>query len=176
MFKYCHSRFPNVKYTLHAGELTLGLVQPEELTWHINSAIYIAGANRIGHGVDIAYEANSYDLLRYMSKNNIPIEINLASNEFILKVKEGRHPFTLYKEFNVPIVISTDDAGILRTNMTEQYVLLAKRYADVSYETIKQYVYNSINYSFIQDESVKKQLIKDLDNRFKIFENQFSKN
>ena len=176
MFKYCHSRFPDVKYTLHAGELTLGLVQPEDLTWHINSAIYTAGANRIGHGVDIAYEANSYDLLRYMSKNNIPIEINLASNEFILKIKEGRHPFTLYKEFNVPIVISTDDAGILRTNMTEQYVLLAKRYSDVSYSTIKQYVYNSINYSFIQDAAVKKQLLKDLDNRFKAFESQFFKN
>ncbi|WP_163401164.1 adenosine deaminase [Flavobacterium fluviatile] len=176
MFKYCHSRFPDVKYTLHAGELTLGLVQPEDLTWHINSAIYIAGANRIGHGVDIAFEANSYDLLRYMSTNNIPIEINLASNEFILKVKEGRHPFTLYKEFNVPIVISTDDAGILRTNMTEQFVLLAKRYPDVSYQTIKQYVYNSIKYSFIQDVSVKNELLKDLDMRFKIFENKFSKN
>ncbi|MBW1656067.1 adenosine deaminase [Flavobacterium quisquiliarum] len=176
MFKYCHSKFPDVKYTLHAGELTLGLVQPEELTWHINDAIYVAGANRIGHGVDIAYEANSYDLLKYMSQKNIPIEINLASNEFILKVKENRHPFTLYKEFNVPIVISTDDAGILRSNMTEQYVLLAKRYPDVNYETIKKYVYNSINYSFIQDESVKKQLIKDLDNRFKTFEAKFSKN
>ncbi|WP_291287962.1 adenosine deaminase [Flavobacterium sp.] len=176
MFKYCHSKFPDVKYTLHAGELTLGLVQPEELTWHINDAIHIAGANRIGHGVDIAYEANSYDLLRYMANKNIPIEINLASNEFILKVKENRHPFTLYKEFNVPIVISTDDAGILRTNMTEQYVLLAKRYKDVSYATIKQYVYNSINYSFIQDESVKKQLLKDLDARFKTFEDKFSKN
>lgn len=176
MFKYCHSKFPAVKYTLHAGELTLGLVQPEDLTWHINDAIYVAGANRIGHGVDIAYEANSYDLLRYMAKNTIPIEINLASNEFILKVKEGRHPFTLYKEFNVPIVISTDDAGILRTNMTEQYVLLAKRYPDVSYATIKQYVYNSINYSFIQDAAVKKQLLKDLDARFKTFEEKFSKN
>jgi len=176
MFKYCHSKFPDVKYTLHAGELALGLVQPEDLTWHINDAIYIAGANRIGHGVDIAYEANSYDLLRYMAKNNIPIEINLVSNEFILKVKENRHPFTLYKEFNVPIVISTDDAGILRTNMTEQYVLLAKRYQDVSYATIKQYVYNSINYSFIQDEAVKKQLLKDLDARFKTFESKFSKN
>ncbi|MFH6996803.1 adenosine deaminase [Flavobacterium sp. FlaQc-57] len=174
MFKYCHSKFPDVKYTLHAGELTLGLVQPEDLTWHINDAIYVAGANRIGHGVDIAYEANSYDLLKYMSKNNIPIEINLTSNEFILKVKENRHPFTLYKEFNVPIVISTDDAGILRTNMTEQYVLLAKRYPDVSYATIKQYVYNSINYSFIQDASVKKQLVKDLDARFKTFEDKFS--
>lgn len=176
MFKYCHSKFPDVKYTLHAGELTLGLVQPEDLTWHINDAIYVAGANRIGHGVDIAYEANSYDLLKYMSKNNIPIEINLTSNEFILKVKENRHPFTLYKEFNVPIVISTDDAGILRTNMTEQYVLLAKRYPDVAYATIKQYVYNSINYSFIQDASVKKQLVKDLDARFKTFEDKFSKN
>ncbi|GIQ59935.1 adenosine deaminase [Flavobacterium collinsii] len=176
MFKYCNSKFPAVKYTLHAGELTLGLVQPEDLTWHINDAIYIAGANRIGHGVDIAYEANSYDLLRNMAKNNIPIEINLTSNEFILKVKENRHPFTLYKEFNVPIVISTDDAGILRTNMTEQYVLLAKRYKDVSYATIKQYVYNSINYSFIQDDSVKKQLLKDLDARFKTFEDKFSKN
>ncbi|SHL83941.1 amidohydrolase family protein [Flavobacterium saccharophilum] len=176
MFKYCHSKFPEVKYTLHAGELTLGLVQPEDLTWHINDAIHIAGANRIGHGVDIAYEQNSYDLLHYMAKNNIPIEINLASNEFILKVKDGRHPFTLYKEFNVPIVISTDDAGILRTNMTEQYVLLAKRYSDVSYATIKQYVYNSINYSFIQDASVKKQLLKDLDTRFKTFEDKFSKN
>ncbi|MWB92854.1 adenosine deaminase [Flavobacterium sp. GA093] len=176
MFKYCHSKFPEVKYTLHAGELTLGLVQPEDLTWHINDAIYIAGANRIGHGVDIAYEENAYDLLRYMAKNNIPIEINLGSNEFILKVKENRHPFTLYKEFNVPIVISTDDAGILRTNMTEQYVLLAKRYPDVSYEIIKKYVYNSINYSFIKDNSVKKQLLKDLDARFKTFEAKFSKN
>ncbi|MBS7253391.1 amidohydrolase family protein [Flavobacterium branchiicola] len=176
MFKYCHSKFPDVKYTLHAGELTLGLVQPEDLTWHINDAIYIAGANRIGHGVDIAYEANSYDLLKYMAKNTIPIEINLASNEFILKVKDNRHPFTLYKEFNVPIVISTDDAGILRSSMTEQYVLLANRYKDVNYETIKKYVYNSINYSFIQDTSVKKQLLKDLDTRFKAFEAKFSKN
>lgn len=173
MFKYCHSRFPDVKYTLHAGELTLGLVQPEDLTWHIRSAVYDAGANRIGHGVDMAYEEQSYELLRYMAKNKIAIEINLVSNEFILKVKENRHPITLYKEFAVPIVISTDDAGILRTNMTEQYVLLAKRYKDISYSDIKQYVYNSINYSFIKEPSVKKELLKNLDKRFKTFEANF---
>jgi adenosine deaminase/adenosine deaminase CECR1 len=173
MFKYCNSRYPNVKYTMHAGELTLGLVQPEELTWHINAAVYIAGANRIGHGVDLAYETDSYELLRYMAKNKIPIEINLVSNEFILKVKDSRHPLTLYKDFGVPIVISTDDAGILRSNMTEQYVLLAKRYKDVSYRDIKEFVYNSIIYSFIKEEKVKKQLLRDLDNRFKTFEEKF---
>lgn len=173
MFKYCHSRFPNVKYTLHAGELTLGIVKPEDLTWHIRSAVYDAGANRIGHGVDIAYEEKSYELLKYMAKNKIPVEINLVSNEFILKVKENRHPITLYKEFGVPIVISTDDAGILRTNMTEQYVLLAKRYKDISYSEIKQFVYNSINYSFIKEEAVKESLVEDLDIRFQNFEANF---
>ncbi|WP_367769563.1 adenosine deaminase [Flavobacterium sp. WC2421] len=176
MFKYCHSQFPTVKYSMHAGELTLGLVQPEDLTWHIRDAVYTAGAYRIGHGVDMAYEEKSYELLRYMAKNNIAIEINLVSNEFILKVKDSRHPITLYKEFGVPIVISTDDAGILRTNMTEQYVLLAKRYKQVSYVNIKQYVYNSIYYSFIKDEQLKKQLISDLDLRFKTFEANFPSN
>jgi adenosine deaminase/adenosine deaminase CECR1 len=173
MFKYCNSVFPKVKYTLHAGELTLGLVQPEDLTWHINDAVYIAGANRIGHGVDMAYEKNAYSLLQHMAKQNIPIEINLVSNEFILKVKDHRHPISLYKEFNVPIVISTDDAGILRTNMTEQYVLLAKRYPEVTYADIKQYVYNSIQFSFIKNAKVKQQLLKDLDQRFSAFEANF---
>jgi adenosine deaminase len=176
MFKYCHSRYPSVKYTLHAGELTLGLVQPEELTWHISAAVYTAGANRIGHGVDMPYEANCYDLMRYMSKNKIPVEINLVSNEFILKVKDDRHPITLYKEFGVPIVISTDDPGILRTNMTEQYVLLAKRYKTITYADIKQFVYNSITYSFIKEDAVKNQLLKDLDTRFKVFESSLPLN
>lgn len=173
MFNYCHTVFPTVKYSLHAGELTLGVVQPEDLTTHINDAIYVAGANRIGHGVDMAYEKNAYSLLQYMAQYNIPIEINLASNEFILKVKENRHPILLYKEFNVPIVISTDDAGILRTNMTEQYVLLATRYTEVNYADIKRYVYNSINYSFIKDPKVKQQLLKNLDLRFSKFEANF---
>jgi adenosine deaminase len=106
-------------------------------------------------------------------KRTILIEINLVSNEFILKVKESRPPLKLYKEFGVTIVISTDDAGILRTNMTEQYAMLAKRYKDVSYSDIKQYLYNSINYSFIKESSVKKQLLKDLDSRFETFEANF---
>jgi histidinol phosphatase-like PHP family hydrolase len=63
--------------------------------------------------VDLAYEENPYELLRYMAKNSIAIEINLVSNEFILNVKKAAI-LSLYKEFGVPIVISTDDAGILR--------------------------------------------------------------
>ena len=84
MFKFCSSIFPNVDYAMHAGELTLGLVKPEDLTWHINGAVKVAGAKRIGHGIDIMYEENSDELLRYMREKEIAIEINLVSNEFIL--------------------------------------------------------------------------------------------
>jgi len=170
MFRYCHAKYPAVKYTLHAGELALGMVKPEDLTWHIRSAVYLAGANRIGHGVDIPYETDCYELLRDMSRKKIAVEINLFSNEFILKVKDDKHPITLYQTFNVPIVISSDDAGVLRTNLTDQYVLLAKRYKQISYQDIKQYVLNSINYSFIEEEAVKKSLLNDLKQRFVKFE------
>ncbi|MBC7947066.1 MAG: adenosine deaminase [Chitinophagaceae bacterium] len=170
MFIYCKARYPNVKYSMHAGELTLGLVKPEDLTWHISEAVYQAKPARIGHGVDIAYEKENYALLEHMRAKDIPIEINLGSNEFILKVKEDRHPILLYKRFNVPIVISTDDEGILRTNLIEQYVLLASRYPAIKYADIKRMVYNSIQYSFIEEAEVKKRLRDNLDRDFKKFE------
>jgi adenosine deaminase len=176
MYKYLHKRFPAVKYSLHAGELRLGLVLPEALNWHITAAVYVAGAARIGHGVDIAHEDSSYSLLRYMAQNKIAAEINLKSNEFILNVKDNEHPISLYRYFNVPIVISTDDAGILRSNMTEQYVLLAKRYPSFSYIDIKQIVFNSIQYSFIEDAAVKQKLLNNLTQRFKRFERMFPAN
>jgi adenosine deaminase len=175
MFSYCHSRYPDVKYSMHAGELALGLVRPEDLTWHISSAVYDAGAMRIGHGVDLAYEKDSYALLDYMRNKGVPVEINLYSNEFILKVKEDRHPILLYKKFNVPIVISTDDEGVLRTNLVEQYVLLAKRYPGIKYADIKKFVYNSIQYSFIEEPAIKQKLIARLDADFKKFEEKVAR-
>ncbi len=162
--------FPKVKYAMHAGELTLGLVPSEELTWHINAAVRIAGADRIGHGVDLPYEAEPLALLDYMRDHRIVVEVNLTSNEFILRVKDDRHPFLLYKNAGVPIVISTDDAGVLRSNLTEQFVLLANRYSSVTYSAIKQYVYNSIDYSFVEESDVKTNLRALLDRQFSDFE------
>ncbi len=170
MYNYLHRKFPKVKYAMHAGELTSGLVAPEELTWHINEAVRYAGATRIGHGVDMAWEKNSRSLLAYMRQQQVAVEINLSSNEFILGVKEDQHPISLYYKAGVPITISTDDAGILRTSITQQYVLLAKRYPFIPYKAIKEMVYNSIRYSFIEEDNVKSKLIQELDRRFAAFE------
>ncbi|MGB0525272.1 MAG: adenosine deaminase [Flammeovirgaceae bacterium] len=169
-FKFCHKLFPKVKYSMHAGELVLGMVKPEELTWHISEAVYTAAAHRIGHGVAIYHENNCYELLNYMKSHEIAVEINLSSNEFILGVQDDAHPITLYHAFGVPIVISTDDAGVLRNNLCQQFVLLAQRYPQFSYADIKQFVYNSITYSFIEKSSVKKRLKVNLDRLFTQFE------
>lgn len=183
MFKALAARFPDVPTSLHAGELTLGLVRPEHLTYHIGQAIRIAGAHRIGHGVDLPFEHGSVGILQAMSPEKeekkslqamdqeevkkIPVEINLTSNEFILGVKGNDHPVMLYHQAGVPLIISTDDPGILRTSLTEQYTLAVLRYG-FSYGDIKDIVYNSINYSFLSEEKIDQ--LKSLDDLFEAFE------
>lgn len=169
MFQFCHQLFPNVPYAMHAGELTVGLVQPEDLSWHVDAAVNIAGAKRIGHGVGIIYESNKKATLEYMKKHQIAVEVSLTSNEFILGIKGYEHPITYYQKHGVPIVISTDDAGVLRTDLTQQYVLLANRYTEIDYQAIKKMVYNSLELAFLEEEK-KKVLLKQLTQDFEQFE------
>jgi adenosine deaminase/adenosine deaminase CECR1 len=101
MFNYCHTKFPDVKYSMHAGELTLGLVQPEDLTSHINDAVYTE-PTALGTELIWLMKANHTSCCATW-QNKIAIEINLVSNEFILKVKENRHPISLYRAFGFPL-------------------------------------------------------------------------
>lgn len=170
MFAYLASRYPHVQRSLHAGELTIGMVEPKELLFHITQAHTIAKANRIGHGVDIVYEKDAPSLLHALKKANTAVEINLSSNAFILGVLGNEHPYTLYAAYGVPIVISTDDSGVSRGNLSHEYALLASRYHP-SYATIKQYVYNSIDYAFLTPNE-KARLKMRLDKKFKAFEKE----
>lgn len=181
MFNLLAANFPNVPTSLHAGELTLGLVRPEHLKYHITQAVNYGKAHRIGHGVDIPFESwdmlvkeGSSDILRVMKDNQIPVEINLTSNEFILGVKESEHPIMLYYKADIPIIISSDDPGILRTSLTEQYVLATLRYG-FSYNEIKQFIRNSIKYSFLPEDGTysKQQQVENLDRKLGYFENRF---
>lgn len=171
MFYYLKNKFPSVNRALHAGELTLGMVRPKNLKFHISQAINIAGAQRIGHGVDLPYEEDAIDLLKQI-KEKSAVEINFTSNEFILGVKGRGHPYLIYSAYDVPIVISTDDSGVSRNNLSSEYVLLATRYKP-SYKTVKKYVYNSIKFSFLSKHN-KDFLTKSLDARFEKFESEMA--
>jgi adenosine deaminase len=146
MFAFLKQRFPKVRLSLHAGELVLGIVPPEHLQHHMRSAIRVAGAERIGHGVDIMHEANPDQLLAELKQRNVAVEINLTSNEFILGLKQQAHPVAMYLRHETPIVISSDDAGVSRSNLSREYFLFTSRYTP-SYDTLKKTVYNSIRYS-----------------------------
>jgi adenosine deaminase/adenosine deaminase CECR1 len=168
MFRFLKTRFPDVRLALHAGELTLGMVPPAGLKSHIRNAVEIAGAERIGHGIDITYESDATGLLEDMSKRRIAVEICLSSNAFILGVEKEAHPVTVYLRHHVPIVIATDDEGVSRSDINAEYLLFTSRYKP-SYAQLKDTVYNSIRYSFLQADEKKLQ-IKQLDARFARFE------
>jgi adenosine deaminase/adenosine deaminase CECR1 len=168
MFRFLKSVYPEVKVALHAGELALGDVPPEDLQFHIDQALNVAGARRIGHGIDLAHETNAPAIMKTMREKDIPVEINLTSNAFISGVKGENHPVTLYRKYGVPYVISTDDAGVTRHNLAGEYVLFASRYKP-SYAEMKKVSYNSIRYSFLSPAD-KTRLTRQLDARFAKFE------
>ncbi|MGC1853970.1 MAG: adenosine deaminase [Candidatus Aquirickettsiella sp.] len=148
MVGFLHRLYPHVKISLHAGELVPGLVPLSGLRFHIRQAVEIAQANRIGHGVDIRHEDHALQLLHEMAKKRILVEINLTSNADVLNVKGQQHPILLYRQYHVPVALSTDDEGVLRTNLTEQFQLAVLNY-HFTYLTLKQLVRNSIQYSFL---------------------------
>lgn len=153
MIHALHQIYPNVGITLHAGELTLGLVPPRDLRFHIRQAVEIADAERIGHGVDIAYENHPVQLLQEMARKHVMVEINLTSNADILGVKGKDHPFMLYRSYGVPVALSTDDEGVERIDLTDEYVTAAETYP-LSYEDLKLLARTSIEHAFLPGASL----------------------
>lgn len=154
MVGFLHDIYPDVNIALHAGELNLGLVPPDDLRFHVKEAVEVGQASRIGHGVDIMWELNSDQTLEEMATNRVAIEIMPISNQVILGVSGEDHPFPVYFERGVPIVLASDDPGVLRTDLSEQFVSVASEYPQVTYPDFKRFVRNSIEYSFLQGRSI----------------------
>jgi hypothetical protein len=153
MLHYLGMRFGGAPVTLHAGELTLGLVPPADLKFHIRQAIEIGGARRIGHGVDLAYEDDMAGLLRLMAERRVLVEVNLTSNDVILGVKGTAHPFRSYRAAGVPVALSTDDEGVSRSDLTNEYQRAVQEQG-VDYPGVKQLARNALEYSFLPGASL----------------------
>jgi adenosine deaminase len=153
MFAFFKSRYPRVPLTLHAGELTIGLTPPRDLRFHIREAVEVAGARRIGHGVDIAYEEDSLALLSRMARERVAVEINLTSNDVILGVRGAGHPLPIYRAAGVPIVLSTDDPGVSRGDLTHEYMRAVTEHG-FKYTDLRQVSRDSLTYSFLEGESL----------------------
>lgn len=147
------TRMGKPKFALHAGELVLDGSPVEAMRDRISSSIFQGHALRVGHGVSIAWEDRAVNVMDYMKKNGILVEICLTSNESILGVTGNAHPFMMYRRSGVPVSINTDDEGVSRSNQTMEYVKAVSRY-NLSYPEVVELVRNSIEYSFIPGESL----------------------
>ncbi len=150
---FMHSDYPAVHISLHAGELAPGLVPPDGLCCHVRLAVEQAHAERIGHGVDVMYEDRPHDLLKEMARLHVMVEINLSSNDAILGVSGKDHPFPVYRQFGVPVALSTDDEGVSRIDLTHEYVRAVETYG-LHYADLKQMVRTSIEHSFLPGKSL----------------------
>ena len=168
MIDYLHKLYPEVKITLHAGELAEGLVPPEGLRSHIRESITRGHAARIGHGTDIAHEDDAGDLMREMASKGILVEIGLSSSDVILGVRGKNHPLRTYLKYGVPVALATDDEGVARSSLTLEFRKGVQE-QELDYHILKRMVRNSIEYSFAED-SVKSRLSRELDESFREFE------
>ncbi|NDV22818.1 adenosine deaminase [Desulfovibrio sp. JC022] len=153
MLDFFHSKYPDVPIALHAGELTPTLTTPQALANHIKLAVIKGHARRIGHGVGLAYETVPLNTLALMRQKDVALEVLLGSNDVILNVSGRDHPLNFYLKEEVPVVISSDDMGIARSTLTDEY---ERAVADqgLNYLAVKRVVRNSLEYSFLEGQSL----------------------
>lgn len=153
MLDYLHEIYPRVHIALHADELAPGIVPPEGLRFHIRDSIERGHAQRVGHGVAVMNENDPFALLEEMARRDVMVEICLTSNDLILGVVGDHHPFSAYRRYGVPVALATDDQGVLRSNMTTEYVRAAETY-QLSYADLKSLARQSLEHSFLPGASL----------------------
>lgn len=152
MLDYLHGVYPKVHIALHAGELAAGLVKPEDLTYHIRESVERGRAERIGHGASVMMEEDATGLMKEMAARNVMVEINLTSNDLILGISGDDHPLPVYRKYGVPVALSTDDAGVSRSDMTHEY-LRAEAF-HLSYIELKNMARTGLEHSFLPGGSL----------------------
>jgi adenosine deaminase len=153
MLDYLHGIYPKVHITLHAGEIAMGLVKPEDLSFHIRASVERGHAERIGHGVSVMLEKDPIGLLKEMAARNVMVEINLTSNDQILGVSGEDHPLPIYMKYGVPTAISSDDEGVARSDMTHEYLRAVQSY-HLPYVELKRMTRQSVEHSFLPGPSL----------------------
>jgi adenosine deaminase len=107
-----------------------------------------------------------------MRRRGVLVEVALTSNEQILGTKAKQSQLPVYLANRVPVSLATDDPGIERTDLSEQY-MKARRWFDLSYADLKKMSYNGITYSFATPE-LKAVLKARLDRAFTSFEARYA--
>ena len=152
MIDYLHGIYPNVRISLHAGELSPGMVPPEGMRFHIRQSVELGHASRIGHGVDVMHEDRPHELLREMADRGVMVEIALTSNDVILGVSGKDHPLAAYRAAGVPVALATDDQGVARSEMPLEWQRAVLEQG-LDYAALKAMARTSLEHAFVEGAS-----------------------
>lgn len=107
------------RVTVHAGEQK-GTHQ------NVVDSIKLLGAERIGHGVQIAGHP---EIIEMVKANNVVLELCPISNWLTNNIPSLReHPIKELMEKGVKITVNSDDPGIFDTRLSDDYSLLSEFY------------------------------------------------
>jgi adenosine deaminase/aminodeoxyfutalosine deaminase len=126
--------------TAHAGE-TVG---PESVWGALNM-----GAQRIGHGLSIARDA---ELIEVLAQKQVPVEVCLSSNlrtGVCADIRE--HPVKKMFDEGLMITLNTDDPAMFQTSLNREYELAGEEF-NFSDEHLRELARNSFEASFLPAE------------------------
>ena len=139
-----------IRITIHAGE-----TQPVDNIWE---AVYHLSADRIGHGLKLL---NKKELIPRFIDKNIGIEMCPSSNRQTIgygKVSEEDYPLKKYMELGLKVTINTDNQGISRTSMSEEFYEAARLCKGLSLWDCFVLIRNSLIISFADKKTKLKML------------------
>jgi adenosine deaminase len=130
-----------IPFTIHAGEAD----GPES----VKAAIEF-GTKRIGHGVRSNEDPKVIELIK---NEGVTLEMCPTSNRQTHAVEDmSKYPFMDYLNQGIKVTLNTDDMGIERTTLANEFRYMEKNF-NLTYEQEKTILMNSINAAFTTKET-----------------------
>ncbi len=139
-----------IHLTIHAGEN-----QSVENIW---GAVYELNTDRVGHGLTLI---DNLELMKKFRDKNIVIELCPSSNFQICDYETKEYPLRKYLTEGLKVTLNTDNPGISRTDITNEYKFMAE-YADLTKLEVIQLLRNSFQAVFLPKD-IKKKLIVEVE-------------
>lgn len=149
MLDFLKPSHPGAHVAVNAGELSTELATPEDLSFHVSEAVMLGHAERIGQGSDLMYEVP--DLPGKLSKMKVLVDSCPSRIRAVLG--DNADALRLYMKHDVPVAISSCDAGILRSEISSEY-LKASLDDGLSYFELKRIARNSLEHAFLPGRSL----------------------
>lgn len=133
-----------MRITIHAGE-----TEGAESIWE---AVYHLSAGRIGHGLKLL---DKPELLRHFIDSGIGVEMCPSSNDQIVGFSRSKdtYPLKKYLDLGLKVTLSTDNCGISRTSLTNEFIKASELCSDISLWDAIVLIRNSLSVAFCDRET-----------------------